>query len=112
MRDAKTPQARDFSVSTIPFANADDTIRSVDNVERSMSASQVTTVTSGGYSFLYSMDPNRSQLFHLPSDPGQQSDIISANMDIAKEMHQLLLKFMRDTNVPQRLIDTRLELKM
>ena len=112
MRDAKHPSARDFAISTIPFANTDDTIRSVDNVERSMSASQVTTVTSGDYSFLYSMDPGRSQLFHLPTDPGQQTNIISANMDTAKDIHQLLLKFMRDTNVPQRLIDTRLELKM
>ena len=73
MRDPKTSQARDFAVSTIPFANVDETIRSVDNVERSMSASQVTTITSGGYSLLYSMDPGRSQLFHLPTDPGQQS---------------------------------------
>ena len=112
MRDAKHPSARDFAISTIPFANPDETIRSVDNFERPMSASQVTTVTSGDYSFLYSMDPGRSQLFHLPTDPGQQSDIISANMDTAKELHQLLLKFMRDTNVPQHLIDTRLELKM
>ena len=103
MRDAKHPSARDFAISTIPFANTDDTIRSVDNVERSMSASQVTTVTGGDYSFLYSMDPGRSQLFHLPTDPGQQTDIISANMDTAKELHQRLLKFMRDTNVPQRL---------
>ena len=112
MRDSKQTSARDFAISTIPFANPDDTIRAVYNVERSMSASQVTTVTSGEYSFLYSMDPGRSQLFHLGTDPGQQNDIISANMNTAKEMHQLLLKFMRDTNVPQRLIDTRLELKM
>ena len=40
------------------------------------------------------------------------SRIISINMGTAKEMHQLLMKFMRYSNVSQHLIDTRLELKM
>lgn len=112
MRDSKHESARDFAISTVPFANPGDRIRSVDNFAREMSASLVTTVTSGGYSLLYSMDDGRSELYHLPSDPGQQSNIISANMTTAKELHQLMLKFMRDNNTPEHLIDARLELRM
>ena len=77
-----------------------------------MSSSLVTTVTSGGYSLLYTMDEGKSELFDLRQDPRQQSNIIASEIDTANELHQLMLKFMRDTNTPQRLIDSRLELKL
>lgn len=112
MNDAKHESARDFAISTVPFANPEDRIRSVDNFARRMSSSLVTTVTSGGYSLLYTMDEGKSELFDLRQDPRQQSNIIASETDTANELHQLMLKFMRDTNTPQRLIDSRLELKL
>ena len=33
-------------------------------------------------------------------------------MDIAKEIHRLLVEFMRETEVPERLLKPRLELRM
>ena len=87
--------------------NGRQTVRVHRRIDRNQNVARA-AVTSGGYSFLYLMDPSRSKLFHLPTDPGQQTDIINTG----KEMHQRLLKLMQHCNVPQRLIDARLELKM
>ena len=60
---------RDFAVSTIPFADPGDPVSSVDNIRRTLGLAPVTTVTTDEWSLLYSTDPGRSLLYHLPSDP-------------------------------------------
>ena len=72
----------------------------------------MTTVTSGGWSLLYSPFPGVSKLCNLTSDPGQSTNAIERNMDVATEFHQKLVHFMRETEVPQRLLNPRLELRM
>jgi len=101
---------REFTVSSIPFANPGDPVRSVDNFLRMLKAPTVTTITSGNYSLLYSSDRGQSRLYDLALDPGQQKDIISDQADVAKELHQCLVKFMRDTHVAEYLLKPRLEL--
>jgi arylsulfatase A-like enzyme len=102
---------RDFTVSSIPFANPGDPVRSVDNFLRMLKAPTVTTVTSEKYSLLYSPEQGKSKLFDLSQDPGQQNDIISKKPDVGKELHQYLVKFMRDTHLAEYLLKPRLELK-
>ena len=111
MRDGSTP-GRDFAITTIPFANTGDWVRSVDDARRTLSASQVTAVTSERWSLLYSMDEGMSELFDLESDPGQQSNVISSHPENARELHGYLVKFMRDTGVPASLLEGRLELRV
>jgi hypothetical protein len=53
-----------------------------------------------------------SELYNLSSDPGQKKNVISRYPDKAHELHQLLVKFMHETNLPKRLMDRRLELRM
>jgi arylsulfatase A-like enzyme len=114
---------REFTVSSIPFANPGDPVRSVDNFLRMLKAPTVTTITSENYSLLYSPERGQSKLYDLSLDPGQQKDIISYQPDVGKELHQIsyqpdvgkelhqyLIKFMRDTNVAEYLVKPRLEL--
>ena len=103
-------KGREFVVSTIPFANPGDRVRSVDNVSRALTSGLVTTITAGEWSFLFSVEPGMSELYHLPSDPGQANNLIQRQPEIAREMHGFLMKFMRDTNVPEGLIVPRSEL--
>lgn len=56
--------------------------------------------------------PGGSELYNLKSDPKQDKNVISQHPDIARELHQLFVKFMRETNVPQRLMEPRLELRL
>jgi arylsulfatase A-like enzyme len=108
--DDSAVSGREFAVSSIPFANPGDPVRSVDNFLRMLKAPTVTTITNDNYSLLYSQEKGQSKLYDLSLDPGQQKDIISDQPDIGKELHQHLVKFMRDTHVPEYLLKPRLEL--
>ena len=103
---------RDFAVSTVPFANPGDAVDSVDNVRRNLGMAPVTTVTTDEWSLLYSIDEGMSQLYHLPSDPRQKVDAIGSNPDIARSVHERLVKFMSDTNLPDTLRKPRTELRL
>ena len=111
MRDTSIP-GREFVVSTIPFANPGDPVRSVDNVRRQLRASPVTTVTSAGWSLLHSMDEGMSELYNLSSDPKQRHNVITDHPENAREVHQHLVRFLRETNVVPHLVEPRLELRL
>ena len=110
-RDTKHP-GREFTISTIPFANPGDRVRSVDNVSRPLTAGLVTTVTAGDWSLLYSVEPGMSELYHLPSDPGQQKNLVHVESEMAGEVHKRLVGFMRDTELADDLMRPRLELRL
>lgn len=108
--DDSAASGREFTISSIPFANPGDPVRSVDNFLRMLKAPTMTTITSKKYSLLYSPERGQSKLYDLSIDPGQQKNIISDQPDVSKELHQHLVKFMRDTHVAEYLIKSRLEL--
>ena len=111
MRDRSLP-GREYVVSSIPFANPGDPVHSVDNLLRTLSDHPVTTVTAGDWSLLYSPQERYSQLYNLASDPGQTINTIGTNADDARELHRLLLQFMRETQVPDRLMAPRKNLRI
>ena len=51
-------------------------------------------------------------MYDLKSDPKQESNVISNHVKVAKELHQSLLGFMRETNVEDRLVKSRQELRV
>lgn len=103
---------RDFAVSTVPFANPGDSVDSVDNIRRRLGRAPVTTVTTDEWSLLYSIDAGMSQLYHLPSDAGQGADLIGCQPEVARDVHERLMKFMADTRLPQPLSGPRSELRL
>ena len=111
MRDPSRP-GRDYVVSSLPFANPGDPVASVDSLLRTLLEPPVTTVTSGEWSLLYSPVPGVSQLYNLNTDPHQLDNVIASRMDVAAEIHQTLVRFMRETKVPDRLLQPRLELRI
>ena len=111
LRDASY-SGREFVISSLPFANPGDPVQSVDNFLRDLKDFPVTTVTSGDWSLLYSPEPGVSQLYNLNADPHQLENVIERHMDLAGELHKLLVEFMHETEVPERLLKPRLELRM
>ena len=111
MRDTSLP-GREFVVSCEPFTNPGDPVRYVDNVLRRRGGLATITVTTGEWSLLYSPDSAGSELYNLKSDPRQAQNVISRRPEVAKELHQYLVKFMRDTNVEPHMLKSRSELKL
>ena len=103
---------REYVVSSIPFANPGDPVHSVDNLLRPLSDHPVTTITAGEWSLLYSPQEGLSELYHLTSDPNQLENVIGTHADLAGEIHRLLVRFMHETRVPNRLLKPRLELRI
>jgi len=101
-----------FVVSSIPFADAGDPVRSVDNFLRMLKVSTVTTITNRNYSLIFSPDKGKSKLFDLDADPRQENDIIKGQREVAEELHQNLVKFMKETQVTEYLLKSRLELRI
>jgi arylsulfatase A-like enzyme len=107
-----TTKNREFTVSSIPFANPGDPVRSVDNFLRMLKVPTVTTVTSQNFTLLYSPEAGQSRLYDLSLDPAQEKNIISNRPDVGKELHQYLVKFMRETHLADYLLQPRLELRI
>lgn len=110
IRDRST-QGREFTVSTVPFANPGDPVRSVDHVRRNLLVSPVTTITADDWALLYAPDTS-SELYNLALDPQQQHNVINDLPDVARELHTYLVKFMKDTNLPEHLARPRAELRL
>jgi arylsulfatase A-like enzyme len=112
MLTSASEPGRDFTVSTQPFADVGQKVKSVDNVARALAEVAPTTVTTDEWSLVYSPDPGMSELFHLPSDPGQANNRISSDFEVAKSIHATLLDFMKKIGVPKELQRTRGELRI
>jgi hypothetical protein len=59
-----------------------------------MTAASSTTIITNEWSLLYSPEPGESRLYHLPSDPKQEKNIVNHHPEAAGELHQPLVKFM------------------
>ena len=103
---------REFNVSTIPFANPGDDVRSVDNIKRLLATGVVTTLTSDDWALLYSVDPGVSELYDLRTDPKQEHNVIGQNESTARQLHGYLVRFMKETGVPAHLLEPRMELRL
>ena len=70
------------------------------------------TVTTEDWTLLYDTEPGGSELYDLKSDPKQEKNVISQHTDVARELHQLFIKHLRDTNLRQVKLEPRLELRL
>jgi hypothetical protein len=92
--------------------NAGDKLRSVDDVTRWTEKDSAATVTTDEWSLLYSTESGMSEMYNLKSDPNQEKNVISENMDVARDLHKLLVDYMHQTNLSSHLLEPRLELRM
>ena len=104
VRDRSIP-GRDYTVTTVPFANPGDAVHSVDNLRRLLRASPVTTITGDQWSFLYSMDEGMSELYDLKSIGSSDSGDDDPPID-AETTAELVTRLKA---LPRSAVDTFLE---
>ncbi len=102
---------REYVVSAHPFINAGETLRSIDDYPRLTEKDSTATVTTKEWTLLYNTEPGMSELYNLKSDPRQEKNVIKEHPDKARELHKLLVKYMRETNLSEHLLKPRLELR-
>jgi arylsulfatase A-like enzyme len=111
MRDPSLP-GYEHVFSSSSFVNAGGTDNSVDSVMRYTEHDSMATVTTEDWTLLYDTAPGGSELYNLKSDPRQEKNVISSHQDVARELHRLLVKHLRDTNLAQDKLEPRLELRL
>jgi arylsulfatase A-like enzyme len=94
------------------YVNVGDTDNSVDGVTRLAEKASMATVTTEEWTLLYDIESGGSELYNIKSDPGQKKNVINKHADVARELHKLYVRHMRETNVPKVKLEPRLELKL
>jgi len=111
LKDTTRP-GRDYLISAHPFLNAGDSLRSVDGTLRTTEKDSTATVTTQDWSLLHNTEPGQSELYYLKDDPLQEKNLINEKPDKARELHKLLVTYMRETNLAEHLLRPRLELRL
>jgi hypothetical protein len=111
MKDPSLP-GYEHIFSSSSFVNTGGTDNSVDSVLRYTEHDSMATVTTEDWTLLYDTEPGGSELYNLKSDPKQEKNVISNHHDVARELHQLLVKHLRDTNLAPEKLEPRLELRL
>lgn len=108
----QTVPGREYVVSAHPFLNAGDSLRSIDDYPRLTEKDSTATVTTDEWTLLYNTEAGMSELYNLKADPNQEKNVIGENPDVARELHQLLVRYMRDTKLSSHLLKPRLEIRL
>jgi arylsulfatase A-like enzyme len=103
---------RDYVVSAHPFMNAGESVSSVDGIPRLTERDSSATITTDEWTLLYTTEAGLSELYNVKTDPKQEKNIVKGHPDKANELHQLLVKFMKENNMPDKLINPRLHLEI
>lgn len=111
MKDNSLP-GYDHVFSSSSFVNVGDTDNSVDSVMRRAAHASMATVTTEEWTLLYDVQPGGSELYNLKSDPGQEKNVINQHADVARELHGLFVKYLKDANLPPVKLEPRLELRL
>ncbi len=108
----QTLPGREYAVSALPFVNAGETVRSVDDVERRSEWASGATITTDEWALIYDVEPGFSELYNIKTDPKQEKNVIKKYPEVARELHSLFSKFMKDMKMAEYLIKPRSTLRL
>lgn len=112
MTKDKSIAGREYVVTGTFLGNPGETVRIVDDNTRKLTMASTPTVTTSEWTLLCAVEPGLSELYNLKTDPKQERNVINKYPDKARELHQIFVKFMRETKVAADRMKPRLELKI
>ena len=112
MAQDQTLPGREYVIGALPFVNAGETMRTVDDVERRSQWASGATITTEEWELLYDVEPGFSELYNLKSDPNQEKNVIHEYPEVAREIHSLFVDFMKDTKMAEYLVKPRSTLRL
>jgi arylsulfatase A-like enzyme len=100
----------DFVITSYPLDFMNEPIEIVDADERKIQAKRPSTVSTNDWSLIYSIEGEPAELYHLPSDPKQQKNLIAERTDIAKSLLNKYVSLLEEAKTNTRLVNLRLHL--
>lgn len=65
------------------------------------------TITDGEWSLIYAHEGVPAELYNLKKDPEQKHNVISENLDIARELHRKFYNFLKDIGASEEILKIR-----
>ena len=65
------------------------------------------TITDGEWTLIYGGEAVQAELYHLPSDPHQEWNLISQNRDVAERLHREYVRFLEELDTDEERLRTR-----
>jgi arylsulfatase A-like enzyme len=105
--DGTQDKIHDFVITSWPLHEPGFAIRVVDDVERTAAQVLPSSVTDGEWTLIASVKGEPIELYHLPSDPRQESNVASAHQDVVRELHAKTIAFLEKAGTSERLLGPR-----
>src|SRR3990172_7769207 len=105
---AGNSKGKDFTVTSWPLYTPGETTRSVDELERGVKEPLSSTITSKDWALIYTAQGYASELYHLPSDPKQQRNVVDQNLEVAKELHGKFVLQLKENGTNEHWLKPRL----
>jgi arylsulfatase A-like enzyme len=98
---------RDIAVTAMPLANPGQGVRVVDSVLRQVMEFQPATISTPEWSLLYAARGEPVELYHLPSDPQQSTNVATRHPGVVEDLHHAYVALLQETSTPQEYLEPR-----
>ncbi len=102
--EGKDEEGWDFVVTSFPLYIEGSVSRIVDGKEREVIVPLPSTITTKEWTLIYSCEGQLAELYHLPSDPKQEKNLIHEEPEVASELLKKFVFRLEEANTePQKL---------
>jgi arylsulfatase A-like enzyme len=105
-----TAPGRDIVVTTMPLANPGQAVRVVDSVLRQVMQFQPASISAPEWSLLYAARGEPAELYHLPSDPKQATNVAERHPGVVQDLHRAYVTLLEETGTADEYLEPRREL--
>jgi len=100
-------RVHDFVVTSWPLHQPGFKLRVVDDVERTAAEVLPSTITDGEWTLICSVKGEPVELYHMPSDPKQQQNVVEGNETAARKLHGKLITFLEAAGTDEAFLGPR-----
>lgn len=100
-------RGREIAVTTMPLANPGEDVRVVDSVLRRVTAYQPATISTPEWSLLYAARGEPVELYHLPSDPRQETNVAERHPGVVQDLHRAYRALLEETGTAETYLAPR-----
>jgi arylsulfatase A-like enzyme len=100
----------DIAVTAMPLHNPGADVAVVDDAFRRLAQWQPATISTTEWSMLYAARGEPIELYHLPSDPGQERNVASEHPGQIRDLHHAYVALLEATSTREEILAPRREL--
>jgi len=105
--EGDTSPGHEITVTTMPLANPGESVRVVDSALRNVKEFQPATISTPEWSLLYAARGEPVELYHLPSDPKQATNVADQHPGVVQDLHRAYAALLAQNPTPPAYLEPR-----